>query len=44
MVTFRIHFAGGTADITAKTPIEARKIFEAERPGTIINKIKRVKE
>jgi len=44
MTTFRIHTASGTEDITAKTPDEARKIFEAEHPGTIIKKIKRVKE
>lgn len=44
MTTFRIHFAGGTADITAKTPLDARKIFAAEQPGIIVNKIKRVKE
>lgn len=44
MITFRIHFAGGTVDITAKTQDEARKIFTAGWPGAIISKIKRVKE
>ncbi|WP_420408641.1 hypothetical protein [Hoeflea sp.] len=43
MVTFRVHFAGGTADVTAKTPNDARDVFAEKNPGVIIKKVKVVK-
>ena len=44
MTTFRIHTRSGeTFDIDADTPNEARKIFIARHPKTIIKKVKVVK-
>ena len=43
MTTFRVHFAGGYADIPANNPTEARRSFAEKNPGVIIKKVKVLK-
>ena len=44
-MTYRVHFVNGSKlDVDAETADNARRIAHQQRPGTIISKIKLVKE